>query len=123
MMSGPNEEAFATVCEAIGLPVDLAPGDRLVTSGDGVPALRGRLENAERTGSRSQYSVLVEDPAPGTAFVAVEGKGEQVALCVWLYLYGDDVGELVDDWTPFLKTRFPAPEAATPEDAAAGSAG
>lgn len=118
MVPGPNEQAFATVCDAIGVPADLAVGDRLATSGAGVPALRGRVANVARSASRSQYSVLVDGPAPGTGFVAVEGAGEQVACSVWLYLYGDRVGELADEWTPFLTTRFPAPE-----DTAAGLAG
>ncbi len=33
---------------------------------------------------------LVDRPAPGTGFLAVEGDGEAVTVSIWSYLYGPD---------------------------------
>jgi hypothetical protein len=40
-------------------------------------------------------SLLLDSPAPGTGLLACEGDGDQIAVSVWLYLYGDDAPELV----------------------------
>jgi hypothetical protein len=37
-----------------------------------------------------RLALLVDQPAPGTAIIAVEGKGAQVDVSVWSYLYGAD---------------------------------
>jgi len=33
---------------------------------------------------------VLDQPAPGTAFIAAEGR----SISVWCYLYGDDGGEI-----------------------------
>jgi hypothetical protein len=35
-----------------------------------------------------RLALLVDQPAPGTAILAVEGTGDQVNVSVWSYLYG-----------------------------------
>ena len=105
---GPNTVAWEGFCAALGVSPDLQAGDRLETSGDGVPRLSGVIDIAQRSEAISQYRLLLDTPARGTAFVAAEGKGDQVTLSVWLYLYGDVTpGE--DAWTAWFAERFPAP--------------
>ena len=35
-------------------------------------------------------ALVLDRPAPGTAFLAVEGDGEHVTVSIWSYLYGPD---------------------------------
>lgn len=37
-----------------------------------------------------RLALLVDQPAPGTAILAVEGNGDQVSVSIWSYLYGAD---------------------------------
>lgn len=105
MVAGPNAAAWSALCSAIGVPETLAPGDRLVAEGDGVPALAGRVVETTRSAAVSEYLLLVDTPTEGTAFVAAEGDGDTVACSLYLYLYGDRVA---DDWTPWLTSRLQA---------------
>ncbi|MGL5826493.1 MAG: hypothetical protein ACRCYU_17025 [Nocardioides sp.] len=53
--------------------------------------------------------LLVDEPAPGTALLAAEGPGEQVAASVWSYLYGAEgtraVARHKSSWTTWLADR------------------
>ena len=106
MVPGPNAAAWERLCSALGVSPDLAPGDRFETSGEGVPPLCGVIEGAGREEAISQYRMVLDAPATGTAFVAAEGKGDQVMLSVWRYLYDGAPGD--DPWTAWLADRFPA---------------
>lgn len=107
MVPGPNAAAWEALCAALGASPDLGSGDRFETSGEGVPQLSGVIDGAGREEAISQYRLVLDRPATGTAFVAAEGKGDQVMLSVWRYLYGDQPIE--DPWTAWLAERFPAP--------------
>jgi uncharacterized protein YndB with AHSA1/START domain len=110
VVPGPNGVAWERLCAALGVSPDLKAGDRFETSGEGVPPLAGLIDGAGRADAISQYRMVLDPPTRGTAFVAAEGKGDQVMLSVWLYLYGP---QPVDDvWTPWLAERFPSPEPA-----------
>ncbi len=110
MVPGDNEAAWAELCSALDLQVDLGEGAHFTTSGEGVPMLIGTIEkNLAIPGKLSAYLVRTEAPAAGTAFIAAEGGGEAAACSVWLYLYDDDRDEIEDRWTPFLHERFGAP--------------
>ena len=37
-----------------------------------------------------RLALVVDQPAPGTAFLAAEGTGDQVSVSIWSYLYGAD---------------------------------
>lgn len=79
-------EAWPAFCAALGLPVDAVVGDRVATSGEGVPRLSGTVVDA----GPASYGLLLDDPAPGTAFLAAEGHGDAVGVSVWSYLYGPE---------------------------------
>jgi uncharacterized protein YndB with AHSA1/START domain len=108
---GPNAAAFAALCAALGLPDDLADGDRLAAGGDGVPELTGTVERAVRSPEMTYYTFLTERPAPGTGFVAAEGAGDQVMVSTYLHFYDEGAG-VADGWSPLLAERLPltAPE-------------
>ena len=107
MTPGPGDVAWSRLCAALGVPDDLGPGDRFAPSADGAPRLAGRVERAAFAPVVRTYHLLLDEPAPGTAFVTVEGNGEVVAASAYLYLYGgaDDAG---DDWAAWLPTVLPA---------------
>jgi uncharacterized protein YndB with AHSA1/START domain len=105
VVKGPNASAWSALCGALGIPDDLSPGDRLATSGEGVPSLSGTVQDAVRRPKISEYLVLVDGPAEGTAFIAAEGEGDRVMCSAYLYLYGPAAGAS-DEWTPWLKERL-----------------
>lgn len=53
-------------------------------------ALAGRVVEV----ADHRVSLLVDEPTPGTAFVTIEGMGDQFGISIWSYLYGDK-GEAV----------------------------
>ena len=107
MVPGDNETAWAELCGALDLQVDLGEGAHFTTSGEGVPMLIGTIEkNLAVPGRLSAYLVRTEAPGAGTAFLAAEGGGESASCSVWLYLYDDDRDEVEDRWTPFLRERW-----------------
>jgi uncharacterized protein YndB with AHSA1/START domain len=115
MTSGPGEEAWTRLCAALGVPPTLTAGDRFVTDGPGVPVLAGRVEQAAFAPAVRTYHLLLDEPAPGTAFVTVEGNGDVVAASAYLYLYGDggDVGRVWHDWLRSVLPEAPAPAPTT----------
>lgn len=105
MLAGPNQAGWATLCRALGLPTDVAEGAAFRT-GDPAPLLSGRVEVVLTTGAATTCLVIVDEPAPGTGFISVEGDGDQVAASVYLYLYGPDA-TAGDQWATWLTERFP----------------
>lgn len=104
MWAGPRERTWADLTAALGIAADASPGDR-VTAADGAPPLAGTVVEAESW----RLSLLVDEPAPGTALLAAEGDGERVGVSVWLYLYGPEAEAVVarDEpaWRAWLDSR------------------
>jgi hypothetical protein len=53
---------------------------------------------------------VLDEPCPGTAFLAVEGTGnDEVGVSIWSYLYGPDRDEIVvrdkPRWNRFLASH------------------
>jgi uncharacterized protein YndB with AHSA1/START domain len=86
MWSGPREKTWAELTGALGLPAAPAVGDRVEVTGDGAPTMAGTVVQA----SSWRLALLLDGPAPGTAFLAAEGVGDQVGVSVWSYLYGPE---------------------------------
>lgn len=110
MTTGPNPDAFARLCGALGVAPDLAPGSPFVTGGDGIPRLAGRVESVLAGPRARAYLLLLDDPLPGTGFVTAEGDGDHVMVSTYLYLYGDGVAGIRDAWAEAFAHRFPAPD-------------
>jgi uncharacterized protein YndB with AHSA1/START domain len=114
LTSGPHPSAFAELCSALGVPLDLTSGDAFTTAGADAPALVGTVAELVRLPMASAYLVVLDAPAPGTGFLAAEGRGEQVTVSAYLYLYGDGPDGVRPDavaaeWTRFFGARFPMP--------------
>ena len=84
------EAAWDAMAAALGIETGVAPGGRVTTTGDGVPALAGTVVAIDGEHRPTQYLLRVDAPAPGTAFVGVEAVGPTASLSIWTYLYGDD---------------------------------
>jgi uncharacterized protein YndB with AHSA1/START domain len=110
LTAGPHDAAFATLCAHLGVPADLRAGQPFATSGAGVPALAGAVQSVQDFAATRTYFLLLDQPAPGTAFLTAEGAGDMAAVSLYLYLYGPDAAALPDEWTPFFAERFPQPE-------------
>ncbi len=104
-LPGPKELAWSTFCQGLGVPEGLQPGDRVATSGEGVPVLAGTVETTMESAIATTYLLLLDEPGPGTGFIAAEGGGEQVACSVYLYLY-ESPASVGDEWTAWLTARF-----------------
>lgn len=103
---GPNAAGWKKLNSALGVPEDPAAGQRLTVEVAGLPAIVGTVDRVVRGDKASVTTLVVEEPAPGTVFFAVEGSGDQVACSVYLYLYGDKGALLKDGWTPWLVNLF-----------------
>lgn len=102
LVAGPRDTAFEGICAALGVPSDLAAGDLLEASAPGAPALSGQVATAATTTRTRAYHVVLGAPAPGTAILSAEQTGDQVAVSLWLYLYGPDASDIPDAVAPFL---------------------
>jgi uncharacterized protein YndB with AHSA1/START domain len=107
MWAGPRSERWTALTSGLGLPEKPAIGEHISTSGD-APPLAGTVLEAEPW----RLALLLDEPAPGTAFLAVEGDGPQVGVSVWSYLYGPEGAAAAarDEprWWEWLAARAPA---------------
>jgi hypothetical protein len=111
MVTGPLDAAWERLCAALGVPYDLAAGDRFAVDAEGAPPLTGTVSSRPAPGASVQCFLLLDDPAPGTAFVTVEGTGDQVAASLYLYLYGPGAAAAAEEagrWRAFLAERLGA---------------
>jgi uncharacterized protein YndB with AHSA1/START domain len=87
----PRAKAWSKLCQALGIPERPELDERIVVdAGDGL----GLAGNVVKT-SPSAIALLLDAPAPGTAFITVEGD-EGGSISVWSYLYGPDAPSVVE---------------------------
>ena len=105
LWAGPREAAWEALLGGLGLPPDPAVGDHIEVTATDVPELAGTVVDVDPR----WVALLLDRPAPGTAFLAVEGDGEQVTVSIWSYLYGPDAAAAAarDDprWRQWLTAR------------------
>jgi hypothetical protein len=103
------QTAWSSFTDALGVPSTLAVGDRLELDGGDGARLAGTVVDV----AEHRLALLLDEPAPGTGFVASEGHGPGTGLSVWTYLYGDDrdplAAELGAAWQRWLNAQAPAP--------------
>jgi uncharacterized protein YndB with AHSA1/START domain len=78
----PLDGPWEPVRDALGLPADPAPGDRVVA-----PHFEGTIT---RVGDGGFVSLLLDAPGRGIGFLGAGGPGDQVFLFVRAKLFGDD---------------------------------
>lgn len=105
MWAGPRGEAWDRLTNELGLPGAPAIGDRVETNGPGVPHLAGTVVDV----ASWRLALILDEPAPGTAFLAAEGDGEAVSVSVWSYLYGDEGAAAANSdgplWSKWMSDR------------------
>jgi uncharacterized protein YndB with AHSA1/START domain len=84
--AGPRDTTWARLTDALGIPAAPAVGERVEVNAPGAPTLAGTVADADSW----RIALLLDEPSPGTAILAVEGHSEEVSVSVWSYLYGDD---------------------------------
>jgi uncharacterized protein YndB with AHSA1/START domain len=82
--AGPREQAWLVLTSQLGIPRAPFVGERIRTSAGDAPTLAGTVVDVESW----RLALVVDQPAPGTAIVAVEGTGDAVSVSIWSYLYG-----------------------------------
>jgi uncharacterized protein YndB with AHSA1/START domain len=107
LAAGPREAAWKAYMAELGLPERPAVGDRVATSVE--PRITGTVARA----TPAIVSLLTDEPAPGVAFLAVEGAGDQVSTSLYAYLYGPGAEAFMTDgsqpWRAWMHEHFPAP--------------
>jgi uncharacterized protein YndB with AHSA1/START domain len=81
---GTSDSAWARLCAELGIPADPIVGDRLDLNATDGPALGGIVADVAST----RITLVVDNPAPGTALIAAEAMGDVAQVSVWSYLYG-----------------------------------
>lgn len=92
VLPGTPDVSWSTLLAALGFPAAPKVGDRVSTEGTGAPPMAGTVLQA----SSWRLAILLDDPAPGTAFVAAERMGDMTGASVWSYVYGDDRDTIVE---------------------------
>lgn len=100
---GPSERGWTAMCSALGVPSDLAVGDRLSSTAS--VGLHGVVESVTLTDAVRTYLFVLDD-GDGTGFVACEGNGDDVAISLYLYLYGDDAESVGAAWASWFEESF-----------------
>lgn len=108
MWDGPRAEAWARLLRDLGLASAPSAGDRVVAPDD-APSFAGTVAEVGAT----HVLLVLDEPAPGTAFLAVEGSGEHVSVSVWSYVYGSEREAIVErdtsQWAAWLGERGVSP--------------
>lgn len=103
---GPESAAWDRLTSGLGLSG--AQTGTAVRSPAGAPRLAGTVENA---GPKSQITLALDEPAPGTAEMSLIPMGEQFWAYVCLYLYGGDAPAVAAReepvWRAWLDRQFP----------------
>lgn len=63
-----------------------------------------------RSGAATAYLLVLDGPAQGTGFLAVEGDGDQVAFSAYLFLYDGPDGRadpaIAASWKQWIGERY-----------------
>jgi uncharacterized protein YndB with AHSA1/START domain len=95
-------EAWTKLCADLHIPESPAVGEAIAPSaGDGL----GMAGTVVKT-SPTSIALLLDEPAAGTAFLAVETGGEGCGVSIWSYLYGTEASSIIERdkprWTKWL---------------------
>ena len=105
----PDSKAWDALTRSLGLG-GATVGQRRNTS-EGAPRLTGVVE-AVREGSHPYALVLLDEPAPGAAFLNACAMGSQVFLSISFYFYGERAAAAAahDEplWRAWMNEHFPA---------------
>jgi uncharacterized protein YndB with AHSA1/START domain len=102
MWPAPREQAWTALTRSLGISPSPMIGERLVVRTADAPPFAGTVVDA----ASWRLALILDQPCPGTAFLAVEGMGNEVGVSIWSYLYGSDSDAVVardkPQWQQFL---------------------
>jgi uncharacterized protein YndB with AHSA1/START domain len=84
--TGGRDDVWQRLTDALGIDARPRLGDRIRIAADDTPRLAGEVVAV----TAHRVSLLLTEPAPGTGFIAAEGRGDRVEVSIWTYLYGAD---------------------------------
>lgn len=106
---GSRAEVWRLLADRLGIDRRPTTGSRLTAGADAPAPFSGVV----RRSTPGMVSMVIDEPAPGTAFLAVEGTDDMVGVSIWFYLYGEaGAAAAVRDeprWRAWLDEVFPAP--------------
>ncbi len=82
--SGPRDRAWTHLLGALGVSADVVAGARVEIDLPDAPPLAGTVADV----APWRIATVLDEPAPGTAFLTAEGNGDQISVSIWSYLYG-----------------------------------
>jgi uncharacterized protein YndB with AHSA1/START domain len=107
---GPESQAWNALLEKLGLE-NPKTGEQRKTR-VGAPMLSGTVEKVREGKSPIQLLVL-DQPAPGAAFINSCVMGNKVLLMISFYLYGNSASTAAKEndplWSAWMKENFPPP--------------
>lgn len=107
--AGPESRAWQALSSPLGL-AGAQLGQKAKTPAD-VPLLAGVVE-AVREGKHPYVLLLLDEPAPGAAFLNAGGMGDRAFVVISLYLYGEQAAAAAarDEprWHAWIGQQFPA---------------
>lgn len=103
--AGPRDNTWIRLTNDLGITPSPKVGDRVAVSAEDAPSLGGEVVAV----APNRISLVVDNPAPGTAFIVAEGHGESVEVSIWTYLYGQEGGATSTHdepiWREWLSSR------------------
>lgn len=85
-------DAWARLTRTFAIPAAPEVDSTITLAVPGGPSLTGTVVATRPT----SVSLLLTEPAPGTAIFAAEGRGTTSSVSVWSYLYGPDAAGIVE---------------------------
>lgn len=110
MWAGPRHQTWTTLSNALGIPAAPGVGERIEVSAPDAPALAGTVVDV----APWRLALLLDQPSPGTALLAVEGSGDHVSVSIWSYLYGPEGAAAAERDDPLWR-RWLSERALTPD--------
>ncbi len=102
---GSPADVWPRLMAKLGVTDDPQVGQPLSLCPDGAPALTGTVVDVGST----RLSLLLDEPLPGTGFIAAEGGGDESQVSIWTYRYGDHAAAVAeaeqDGWQAWLTAR------------------
>ncbi|MEM9566326.1 MAG: SRPBCC domain-containing protein [Actinomycetota bacterium] len=114
-LAGPRDRAWKELLGALGQDEQPTVGDRIELGGDDgeLPRFAGEVVDV----ATHRIALVLDAPAPATAFIAAEGRpgAPHIEGSIWSYLYGPDQEAIAERdeprWAAWLAARAVDPEA------------
>ena len=108
----PADEVWATLNQSLVLP-PVEVNDRIDAHGQDAPSLAGTVVRK----TPGMLTILLDQPAPGVAFLLAEPWQDQTVAGVYLYLFGEQAAATLareePAWRAWLARTLPTPAPAT----------